>query len=134
MTAYVRRRRFKASPCQDGDYLRHVVPHVERNPVRAGLVEPGRRKLRADAESDSTYIERAPGPDRGGGRPMIEAEADAVSASIRRDRSFGSDSWARTTAEKIGLESSLRNRGRRAGRRAAETRRRPARRQAASSG
>ena len=43
--------------------------------------------------------------------PMTEAEAAAVEQSIRRDRPFGSDTWTRTTAERLGLESSLRSRG-----------------------
>jgi hypothetical protein len=51
---------------------------------------------------------------------MTDAEAAAVVVSIRRDRPFGFDARVRATAEALGLQSSLRGRGRRAGRRPGE--------------
>jgi len=42
---------------------------------------------------------------------MTEAEAAAIEQSIRCDRPFGSASRARTTAQRLGLESSLILRG-----------------------
>ncbi|MDR3619032.1 MAG: transposase [Paludisphaera borealis] len=123
--------RFKAFPCQDDDHLRTVVRYVERNPLRAGLVERAEdwpwsslgtasASLERAPQLDSTRFERGPDWTERVNAPMTDAEAAAVSASIRRDRPFGSDSWVRTTAEKLGLESSLRNRGRPASRRPGE--------------
>ena len=43
--------------------------------------------------------------------PMTDGEVEAIRLSIRRDRPFGDDSWTRTTAARLGLESSLRNPG-----------------------
>jgi putative transposase len=43
--------------------------------------------------------------------PMTEAEAEAIRLCIRRDRPFGSDAWTRATAERLGLQSSIRDRG-----------------------
>ena len=36
---------------------------------------------------------------------------EAVRLSVRRDRPFGGETWARVTANQLGLESSFRNRG-----------------------
>jgi len=128
-SGHVWQGRFKAFPCQDDDHLRTVVRYVERNPLRAGLVERAEdwpwSSLAAVVPErapkiDSTRFERGPGWIERVNAPMTDAEAAAVSASIRRDRPFGSDAWARTTAEKLGLQSSLRNRGRPTMRRPAE--------------
>jgi hypothetical protein len=43
---------------------------------------------------------------------MTEAECRAVRESVRRGRPLGSDPWVRRTAAALGLESSLRPRGR----------------------
>ncbi|MGI8980904.1 MAG: hypothetical protein ACR2FY_16880 [Pirellulaceae bacterium] len=44
--------------------------------------------------------------------PQSETEVAAVRASIARGRPFGSALWTRLAATKLGLESSLRPRGR----------------------
>ena len=44
--------------------------------------------------------------------PMTEAEGEAIRTSIRRNRPLGTEPWVRTTAEKLGLQSSLRAPGR----------------------
>ncbi len=38
-SGHVWQGRFKASPIQDDDHLRVVLRYIERNPLRAGLVE-----------------------------------------------------------------------------------------------
>jgi putative transposase len=43
--------------------------------------------------------------------PMTEAEAEAIRLCIRRNRPFGSDAWTRATAVRLGLQSSIRDRG-----------------------
>ncbi len=44
--------------------------------------------------------------------PMTEAEVAAIRLSPRRDRPYGTDSWTTETADLLGLEYSLRDRGR----------------------
>jgi putative transposase len=43
---------------------------------------------------------------------MSEAEVDRLRECVRRDRPLGGDAWTRATAERLGLESSLRPPGR----------------------
>jgi hypothetical protein len=43
---------------------------------------------------------------------MTEAESESIRTSIRRNRPLGTEAWVRRTAEKLGLESSLRAPGR----------------------
>jgi putative transposase len=116
---HVWRGRFRAFPIQDDDHLRVVLRSIERDPLRAGLVE------RAEPWPWSSLSRRerapalAPGPaPRGADRaaavnaPMTESEAASLRESIRRDRPLGTGSWVRATAGVLGLESSLRNPGR----------------------
>ena len=44
--------------------------------------------------------------------PMTEAEVAAIRLSLRRDRPLGTDAWTGETAQHLGLEYSLRPRGR----------------------
>jgi putative transposase len=93
---------------------------VERNPLRAGLVD------RAEAWPYSSlrwwgltanWLELGPVP-----RPVdwpacvnavqTEAELAAVHRSVRRGRPYGGADWEQATASRLGLESSLRPRGR----------------------
>jgi len=122
-TGHVWQGRFKAFPCQDDDHLRVVIRYVERNPLRAELVEraedwPWSSLGAADAvlerapRLDSDRFERGPGWVERVNTPMTDSDAAAVAASIRRDRPFGTDAWVRATAEALGLQSSLRSPGR----------------------
>jgi putative transposase len=45
-------------------------------------------------------------------RPQSEAEVDALRRSVVRGTPFGDTAWQETTAERLGLESTLRPRGR----------------------
>ena len=45
-------------------------------------------------------------------KPQSETEVAAVRASVVRGRPFGSEIWTRLAATKLGLESTLRPRGR----------------------
>jgi len=99
-----------------------VVRYVEWNALRANLVTRAEDWPRSSLGAARAGIAAAPklaSEDllrRGDwtefeSAPMTEAEAAAIEQSIRRDRPFGSESWTRTTAERLGLESSLRSRG-----------------------
>jgi putative transposase len=125
-SGHVWQGRFKAFPIEQDEHLLAVLRYVERNPLRAGLVE------RAEEWAWSSLAwRRARGANRL--RPAIladwpvacprnwvslvnrvEKEADlaAVRRSIARGTPYGSDKWTNRTATRLGLESSLRPRGR----------------------
>ncbi len=45
-------------------------------------------------------------------QPQTEGELEAIRHSIRRGRPYGGEAWTERIAHKIGLESTLRPRGR----------------------
>ncbi len=112
--------RFKAFPIQRDDHLLTVVRYVERNPVRAGLV------ARAD---DWRWSSLAAAPPAGApkrhcpvplptnwrtvvGRAEAAAHLAAVRHSVNRGTPFGNQRWVPRTADRLGLESTMRPRGR----------------------
>jgi putative transposase len=134
MTSHVRRHhrhyhssghvwqgRFKAFPIEEDDHLRVVLRYVERNPLRAGLVERAEdwpwSSLRPAAAATPGWLDPGPAP-RGEGwsDEVNRVEDDGQLARLRRsvDRGapFGSEAWATGAADRLGLESSLRARGR----------------------
>ena len=135
MTAHVRRYhkhhgtsghvwqgRYKAFPIQEDGHLLAVLRYVERNPLRAGLVAQAQdwpwSSLRWWGRSDSpSFLAEGPVAKPQGwidrvNRPQSEAEEKALRLCIQRNRPFGTDSWVALTAADLGLESSVRPRGR----------------------
>ena len=123
-SGHVWQGRFKAFPIQTDEHLLSVMRYVERNPVRAKTI-PIRKAQRwpwSSIGNPPKDIDRPtldPGPVPRGedwldwvNEPQTEAELEALRASICRGRPFGSQSWQRRTAKRLGLESSLRPRGR----------------------
>jgi len=45
-------------------------------------------------------------------RPQTEAELEAIRRSVTRGQPYGSETWTRKTAGRLGLESTMRRRGR----------------------
>ena len=119
-TGRVWQDRFKAFPIQQDEHLLTVLRYVERNPLRAGLV------MRAEDWSWSSLKQTGTashfvnaGPLRRPtdwlsyvNRPQTATEVDAMRLCVRRSAPFGQDTWVRRTATRLGLESSLRPRGR----------------------
>ena len=115
--------RFKAFPIQEDEHLLTVVRYIERNPLRAGLVEraeawrwsslpwlkaPERAPVRVELDAvprGALWVE-------GVNAATADVDEEAVRESIRRDRPYGSETWARATAREMGLGYSLRSRGR----------------------
>jgi putative transposase len=114
--------RFKSFPVQEDEHFLTVCRYVERNPLRAGLVE------RAEQWRWSSLWYRAQGtlpgwlhawplpvPDdwlRHVNAVGTEAELAAVRRSAARGVPFGDPGWQQRTAEQLGLQSTLRPRGR----------------------
>ncbi len=137
MTAHVRRYhrhydssghvwqgRYKSFPIEEDDHLLTVMRYVERNPVRAKAI-PIRKAQRwpwSSIGQPPKGVDRPPldpGPVARGGdwlrwvnSPQTEAELTALRQSISRGRPFGAQPWQADTAARLGLESTLRPRGR----------------------
>jgi len=121
-SGHVWQGRFKAFPIQQDAHLVTVLRYVERNPVRAGLAEraeawpwsslrwwgsPGRPAFLSEWP-----IERPHGWRRLVNMPLGERDLAAVRLSVTRGRPRGDDRWTARIARHLGLESSLRPRGR----------------------
>ena len=121
-SGHVWQGRFRSFPCQSDEHLEVVLRYVERNPLRAALVERAQdwqwASLRWWQRRDRpTFL--CPGPiDRSAGwvacvnRPQTDKELASVRSSLQRGTPFGSDRWQRRTARRLGLECTLRPRGR----------------------
>ncbi len=118
-SGHVWQGRFKAFPIQQDEHLLTVIRYVERNPLRAGLVERAQDWKWSSLGPNAEGPARDPGPVPRGAdwsefvnTPMTEAEVAAIRFSVRRDRPYGSDAWTTETTGLLGLEYSLRPRGR----------------------
>ena len=121
-TGHVWQGRFKAFPIEEDDHLLTVLRYVERNPLRAGLVATvdGWRwsslSLAGQREHPAWYSD---GPVRRGrdwlayvAQPQTDVELVALRRCVARGCPYGADRWQQATIAKLGLESTLRPRGR----------------------
>jgi putative transposase len=122
LPGHVWQGRSHAFPIQEDDHLLTVLRYVERNPLRAQLV------ARAEQWPWSSLAERLsppllpwlhPGPValpaswvEHVNEPQTEAELARLREAVRRGCPFGADGWVRETAGRLGLECTLRPRGR----------------------
>lgn len=113
--------RFKAPPVQRDDHLLTVMRYVERNPLRAGLVDRAQdwpwSSLRGRAGEVHPLVGPSPVPLPAYwcdfvNEPLTTTELEAVRTSLQRERPYGDPAWTRGTAERLGLLDSLRKRGR----------------------
>ena len=117
--------RFKSFPIQQDEHFLTVCRYVERNAVRAHLVKSARRwpwssAAKRSAKAPPTWllaVKRWPvRPPKDWtawvNRPETAAALKAVRQCVTRGRPFGDDRWEQRTAEQLGLESTLRPRGR----------------------
>jgi putative transposase len=121
-SGHVWQGRFKAFPIQQDEHLLTVLRYVERNALRAGLAQ------RAEEWPWGSLAERGrrvpdsflhPGPVPRGrewlswvNRAQTEAEVRAVRHCIVRGTPFGEERWVKRTVVRLGLESTIRSRGR----------------------
>ena len=116
--------RFKSFPVQDDEHLLTVLRYVERNALRAGLVrraedwpwsslwrqEKGGEKAREllgewplpRPEDWAAWVNQA----------QSEAELKALRRSVVRGCPYGEAGWVKEAVAKLGLEITLRPRGR----------------------
>ena len=121
-SGHVWQGRFKAFPIQQDEHLLTVLRYVERNALRAGLVKRAedwswsslrwwRRRARPIFLSEGP-VNRPRGWEAAVNRGDGDRELAAIRRSVNRGTPFGGPQWQRRIAVRLGLESSLRPRGR----------------------
>ncbi|MBK9308796.1 MAG: transposase [Nitrospira sp.] len=108
--------RFKSFPIQQDGHLLTVLRYVLNNPVRAKLVEQAGEWLWSSLRYPKLL---APLPDSERadlpqwlGHPLHHDELDLLRTCVNRQRPFGTADWIARIAASMGLESTLRSRGR----------------------
>jgi putative transposase len=113
--------RFKSFPIQEDDHLLTVLRYVERNALRANLVRRAEdwqwSGLWRRVHGDAAVLDEGPVPLPGDWVRHVrsvqtEAELAALRRSVVRGTPFGEESWQERTGKRLGLESTLRARGR----------------------
>jgi putative transposase len=116
---------YKSFPVEQDDYFYTVCRYTERNAQRAKLVKKAEQWrwgslwawLHGAELEDYPPLATWPLPRPTSWQslvngPQSEEEVIALRTSIKRGRPFGSPSWQKRTAKKLGLESTFRPRGR----------------------
>jgi len=115
--------RYKCFPVETEDYFYQVVRYVERNALRANVVERAeswrwsslRRVEREDPAFPIFSTWPLPRPTdwlQLVNQPQTEAEMAALRCCVNRGRPFGDPNWLTDTAKRLGLECTIRPRGR----------------------
>lgn len=121
-SGHVWQGRFKAFPVQSDEHYLAVLRYVERNPLRANIVErsqdwewsslkPTVRSCPEGLLSDGPLVKPSQWTRLVNG-VQTEAELKSLRESVARGTPFGDPDWQAGTAKSLGLESSLRPRGR----------------------
>lgn len=119
-SGHVWQGRFKAFPIQQDEHLLTVLGYVERNPLRAKLVEraldwPWSSLTALDASRPALILHPGPCPPgdewlRLVNQPQTQAELEVVRTCVQRGAPYGRQRWQEETALRMGLEFTLRPR------------------------
>ena len=114
--------RFKSFPIESDEHFYTVCRYVERNPLRASLVDRAEawrysslwqwHNERADVPLDSWPLPRPVEWLEHVNTVQTEAEQAALRTCVTRGVPFGNSAWRRTTAVQLGLPASRGLRGR----------------------
>jgi putative transposase len=123
-SGHVYQNRFKAFAVAEDEHLLTVLRYVERNPLRAGLVRRAedwawsslacrlvggavaQRRLHPwPVAVPANWVQTV-------NRAQTEAELAALRRSVARGRPFGSETWVQGVVQRLGLQSTIRPRGR----------------------
>lgn len=117
-SGHVWQGRFKAFPIEQDGHLLTVLRYVERNPLRARLVRRAENwRWSSLSRPKAGFLHESPVPlprnwvERVNA-PETATELLALRTSVNRATPFGSATWVRRTAKRLGLQASLRPRGR----------------------
>jgi putative transposase len=121
---HVYQGRYKSFPVEDDEHFLAVARYVERNALRANLVERAEewrwgslwRRCQAGAEEKSIltacpvelpsdWVDRV-------NRADNEKELESLRRSVCRGRPYGTPEWQRSITKRLGLESAYRSPGR----------------------
>jgi len=116
--------RYKSFPVQRDEHFLQLIRYVERNAKRAALVrraenwrwsslykrEHGSTKEQKvlsqwPVDAAENYLEWV-------NTPQPKEEVEMIRYAIKRGRPYGSDTWVRSTADHLGLQATIRPRGR----------------------
>ncbi|MGH9782904.1 MAG: transposase [Terriglobia bacterium] len=123
-TGPVYQGRYKSFPVQTDEHFLTVARYVERNALRAKLVDRAEAwqwsSLWRRTQGDPTLttwlsewpVERPRNWLARVNEPETAAELEALRTSVHRGRPFGSEPWVGRMAKRLGLEATLRPRGR----------------------
>lgn len=121
---HVYQGRYKSFPVQKDEHFLQLVRYVERNAKRASLVERAEdwrwssfyRRLHGSAEEKQLLSTWPVEPDidytTWVNEPQSKEEIERIRFHIQRGRPLGNEAWMRATAERLGLQSTFRSRGR----------------------
>ena len=115
--------RFKSFAVQEDGHFLRVCRYVEANAYRAGIVEHAEQwpwcalavrwaQLEKPFKLSEWLVDR---PARWGAlvnQSLAEDDLESLRTRVAKGRPFGDDDWVERTARRLGLESSLRDRGR----------------------
>jgi putative transposase len=116
--------RFKSFPLQSDEHFLSVCRYVERNPLRAGLVQRAELwrfgslyRWFSNNDKDPSLLSTWPLRRTAGwvarvNEPLTEKELSAIRTSVQRGRPYGDSKWTEQMADQHGLWSTLRPRGR----------------------
>ena len=121
-SGHVWQGRFKAFPIQQDEHLLTAVRYVERNPVRAKICRLAQnyswssisKKIPMDnppqvnsklVRRDGNWLKRV-------NQVLTDGELADARNSVNRGTPFGGKRWQKLTANRLGLESTMRPRGR----------------------
>ncbi|MDD5496776.1 MAG: transposase [Candidatus Omnitrophica bacterium] len=114
--------RFKSFIIQKDEYLITALRYVEANPIRAKLVNmakdwPWSSHKETIGKSKHRLIDDAPIqlPDNWDSyinKDMAEKDLDKIRQSVKRQSPYGTNEWQSLICKQLGLESTLRPRGR----------------------
>lgn len=122
---HVYQGRFKSFPVQTDEHFLILCRYVERNPLRAGLVDRAEAwawsslSPRGGGQAENPPLELSDWPVERPANwaavvngPQTSQEEETIRTCILRGRPFGEENWQKRTAARLGLEMTMRPRGR----------------------
>ena len=117
---HVYQGRFKSFPIAADEHLLCVLRYVERNPLRAGLVEQAEqwhwgslyRRTQGTSEERALLTESRVMLGRSWcehvNLPQSDAELEAIRRSLKRGQPYGGDTWSAKVTSQLGLQHTVR--------------------------